>query len=427
MSEQGHNTPYWWDEAGPRAGKTATPPAQAEVVIIGAGLTGLAAALPLARAGRQVVVLDKMRIGEAASSRNGGITSGNLHLSREQLIRRFGLIQADAFESEAVAARANLAEIIRHENLACGHQASGRVVGYLRPFDAEAMRREADRINRRYGIEIGVLDKRQMAEHTVSQKYQAGVLRPDIGSIHPAQLLLGMADRVEQAGAAIITATTVTKVVRQNTQFRVDTNHGIITADHVIVATNGYTDKGLPWLRRRLIPVISEIIVTEDLGTNRVRDLMPRLNMFGEALHLGYYYRPTPDGHRILLGGRRFSNDPLQSKLRLKNALLGIFPDLGDVRITHHWAGPVAFPFDKLPKLVVNKGVIYAAGLCGSGTVWAPWLGKNAAAMILGEEAETVFSSQVMRSLPFYQGTPWFLPLTMQYYRFRDRMVAKSK
>jgi len=107
--------------------------------------------------------------------------------------------------------------------------------------------------------------------------------------------------------------------------------------------------------------------------------------------------------------------------------LLGIFPDLGDVRITHHWAGPVAFPFDKLPKLVVNKGVIYAAGLCGSGTVWAPWLGKNAAAMILGEEAETVFSSQVMRSLPFYQGTPWFLPLTMQYYRFRDRMVAKSK
>ena len=427
MSDHGNNAPYWWDDASPRAGKTASSPTQAEVVIIGAGLTGLAAALPLARAGKQVIVLDKMRLGEAASSRNGGITSGNLHLSRDQLIRRFGPDKADAFEAEAMAARTHLADLIRQEHLACGHQDSGRVVGYLHPFDAEVMRREADRINRCYGIEIGVLDHQQMAEHTASQKYQAGVLRPDIGSIHPAQLLLGMADRVEEAGGAIMTATTVHSITSKKTQFRVETNRGTITADHVIVATNGYTDKGLPWLRRRLIPVISEIIVTEDLGANMVRALMPRLNMFGEALHLGYYYRPTPDGRRILLGGRRYSNDPLRSMHQLKAGLVGIFPDLGDVGITHHWAGPVAFPFDKLPKLVVNKGVIYAAGLCGSGTVWAPWLGQKAAAMILGQEADTVFASKAMRSLPFYQGKPWFLPLTMGYYRWRDRMVAKAK
>jgi len=427
MNDQGHNAPYWWDEAAPRAGNTASPPAQAEVVIIGAGLTGLAAALPLARAGKQVVVLDKMRIGEAASSRNGGITSGNLHLSRQQLIRRFGLSQADAVEAEAVAARANLAEMIRDENLSCGHQPSGRVIGYLRPIDADAMRLEADRMNHRYNIEMKVLDQQQMTEHTASQKYQAGVLRPDIGSIHPGQLLLGLADRVEQAGGAIITETAITRVQLQNSQFLVETHHGNITADHVIVATNGYTDKGLPWLRRRLIPVISEIIVTEDLGANRVRALMPKLNMFGEALHLGYYYRPTPDGRRVLLGGRRYSQDPLISQRQLTAGLIGIFPDLGDVRITHHWSGPVAFPFDKLPKLVVNHGVIYAAGLCGSGTVWAPWLGKKAAAMILGEDSETIFAHQRMRSLPFYHGTPWFLPLTMQYYRLRDRMAAKSK
>ena len=427
MSYQFQDTPYWWDEAAPRSGRTDDLPAQVEVVIIGAGLTGLAAALPLLRAGKQVIVLDKARIGEAASSRNGGITSGNLHLSRSQLTRRFGPDKADAFEAEAVAARADLADMIKREGIACGHQDSGRVVGYLQGFDADAMHREADRLNQRYGIEMGVLGRRQMADHTASRKYQAGVLRPDIGSIHPAQFLLGLADRVEEAGGAIITATAVNSVTRKSGQFHVETSRGLITSDHVIVATNGYTDKGLPWLQRRLIPVISEIIVTEDLGANRVRALMPRLNMFGEALHLGYYYRPTPDGRRILLGGRRYSNDPRQSRLHLKAGLMGIFPDLGDVSITHHWAGPVAFPFDKLPKLVVNDGVIYAAGLCGSGTVWAPWLGKKAAAMILGEEGDSVFASPTMRSLPFYRGKPWFLPLAMQYYRLRDRMVAKSK
>ena len=125
--------------------------------------------------------------------------------------------------------------------------------------------------------------------------------------------------------------------------FTIPTHHGSVTAEHVIVATNAYTGKEFPWLRRRLIPVISEIIATEELGENFVSHLMPRKTMFTEALELGHYYRPSPDGKRILLGGRRLGANTEKARERLRTGLVGILPQLKDTAITHHWFGNVAF------------------------------------------------------------------------------------
>ena len=149
--------------------------------------------------------------------------------------------------------------------------------------------------------------------------------------------------------------------------------------------------------------------------------------MFAEALELGHYYRPSPDGKRILLGGRRLGANPEKARERLRTGLVGILPQLKDTAITHHWLGNVAFPFDQLPKIAVNDGVIYPAGFCGSGTVWARWLGQKAAGMILGKDAETVFSGHRFWTLPFYNGDPWFLPIAMNYYKLRDKLSSKSK
>ena len=144
-------------------------------------------------------------------------------------------------------------------------------------------------------------------------------------------------------------------VSQQNTssptpEFHIETSRGIIHAGHVISATNAYTDAGQPWLSRRLVPVISEMIATEELGENMVRSLMPGLNMYGEALQLGHYYRPSPDRKRILLGGRRMSPNPAKARKKLVDGLTSIFPQLADIAITNHWFGFVAFPFDQLPK-----------------------------------------------------------------------------
>jgi len=427
MSTESSFTCYWWQERPPQHAPPAEWQDHADIAIIGCGFTGLSAALTLARSGRQVVILEKGLIGEGASTRNGGITSGNIRLSATQLKRRFGAERAQQFFDEAVAARADLVRFIRDEDIDCDHQPVGRVVGLTGQFSGDRIKRENDAFQARYGISPVFIEKHEMADYTDASIYQGGILRPDIGGIHPAKLLHEMLRLALAAGVKVFSGTPVLQIERQQSDFVVMTDRGPVKAQHVIAATNAYTDRAQPWLRRRLVPVISEMIATEKIGRNRVQSLMPKLTMFGESKQLGYYYRPSPDGERILLGGRRGHKDTDRARRQLHEALAGIFPALGDVRIDAHWQGFVAFPLDQLPKLVVRDGIIYPAGFCGSGTVWARWLGQKAALMILGEDGDSVFSNLPMRTLPFYTGDPWFMPLAMTYYRLRDRLAASTK
>ncbi len=417
--------PFWWDDTPPKAapypkGFFTSNKAHTDIAIIGAGYTGLSAAITLARAGLRVCVLEKHLIGEGASARNGGITSGNLRFSMAQLTRLLGPHRAQAMIDEAVLARADLSRFITEEKLDCDYQPCGRIVGLNTAFSADLIKKENEQFAARYGIEPVYLTADEMADYTSSEIYNGGIFRPDIGGIHPAKLLHEMARLALEAGASILTHTALRSIKRVGAEFHLNTEQGQIHTQHLISATNGYTDAAQPWLRRRLVPVISEIIVTENLGCNQVRALMPKLTMFGESRELGFYYRPSPDGTRILLGGRRMHTKNNEAKKRLHTALSAIYPQLKDVEIDHHWPGFVVFPFDQLPKLAVHDGIIYPTGFCGSGTVWARWLGHKAACMILGKDGQSAFSDLPMRTLPFYSGRPWFLPLAMHYYRLRD-------
>jgi len=424
--------PYWWQAAPPQSFHIDSWPERADVVIIGGGYTGFGAAIPLARAGLDVVILERDQIGSGASTRNGGITSGNLRLSFNDLAKRFGAHKATAFYQEAKAARADLVQFIISEKIDCDLQQCGRLVGALRQESLDSMKRDAERLTKLFDIDATVYDRASLPDYIDTSRYFGGMMRDDIGGIHPAKLLAGMCKIARSASVKIATKTKVVKVSQQSTsspttQFRVETSRGVIHAGHVISATNAYTDAGQPWLHRRLVPVISEMIATEELGENMVRSLMPGLNMYGEALQLGHYYRPSPDGKRILLGGRRMSSDPAKARKRLVGGLTSIFPQLADIAISNHWFGFVAFPFDQLPKLAVHDGVIYPSGYCGSGTVWARWLGQKAAHMVLGDLDGSVFQGVPFRTMPFYSGDPWFLPLAMGLYAIQDKFKTTSK
>ena len=429
--------PYWWHAAPPQDLQIDNWPERADVVIIGGGYTGFGAAIPLARAGLDVVLLERDQIGSGASTRNGGITSGNLRLSFDDLTKRFGAKKAVAFYQEAKAARADLAQFITSEKIDCDLQQCGRLVGALRSESLDSMKRDAERLTKLLDIEAKVYNQNSLPDYIDTSRYCGGMMRDDIGGIHPAKLLAGMCQIAREASVEIATQTKMIAVSRQNTssttpEFRIETSRGIIHAGHVISATNAYTDGGQPWLRRRLVPVISEMIATEEVGENMVKSLMPGLNMYGEALQLGHYYRPSPDGKRILLGGRRMSPDPVRARKRLVGGLASIFPQLSNIGITNHWFGFVAFPFDQLPKLAVYDGVIYPAGYCGSGTVWARWLGQKAAHMVLADLDGSTFEGSAFqgvpfRTMPFYSGDPWFLPMAMGLYAIQDKFKTTSK
>ena len=429
---------YWWAEAPPQTIADARWSDQTDIAIIGCGFAGLSAAITLARAGRQVTIFEKEAIGFGASTRNGGITSGNIRYSRTQLAKRFGSEKADSFIDEAVAARAALYHFIESEKIACDFQPHGRLVGMNKPFDKAAIEAENTAFATRYNIAPRLIEAEELQSYIGSSEYRAGLFRPDIGGINPAKLLHEKTRLALEAGVSFHSHCAVERITRKGASFDIKTSKGRVHAEHLISATNGYTDNAQPWLRRRLVPVISEIIVTEKLGSNLVKSLMPKRSMFGEDKEVGFYYRPSPDGQRILLGGRRMHKQDAVAQARLHKGLAAIFPVLEDAKIEYYWAGNVVFPFDQMAKLAMHDGIIYPTGFCGSGTVWAHWLGRKAALMILAnpeisnanEAADNPqapasnFAGMSMHTLPFYSGTPWFMPLAMSYYRLRDRLAG---
>ena len=154
------------------------------------------------------------------------------------------------------------------------------------------------------GIEAHAVPRSEQRGVLGTDFYHGGMVRNDIGGLHPAKLHRGMLrlalesgrDRAWRDGGAGLRAQ----------EWRLRGRDGARTraGDHVIAGTNGYTDGSDPWLRRRLVPVRSRIIATAPLSNNLMSELMPKGVMCSETRKLHYYYRPSPDGTRILFGGR---------------------------------------------------------------------------------------------------------------------------
>jgi glycine/D-amino acid oxidase-like deaminating enzyme len=419
------SAPYWWEEAPPASPPQVVVQGKCDVVIIGAGYTGLSAGLTLARAGRSVQIFDRQRPGEGASTRNGGIASGNLRPSYRKMVAKFGEARAKAIQAEAKAAREDLAQFIAREAIDCDFRLTGRFTGAAKPGEYEGLAREADLLRSTLGIEAYAVPPAEQRSVLGTEFYHGGMVRNDIGGLHPAKLHRGMLALAEKAGAIVHSETGVLGFATSNGGFAVETARGRVQADHVIVGTNGYTDGVDPWLRRRLVPVRSRIIATAPLSNNLMSELMPKRVMCSETRKLHYYYRPSPDGTRILFGGRdgTIAGEPDWPTDSLRRALTDIFPVLDGVDITHSWYGHVAMNRDMIPRVFSRQGMRYAVGYCGSGVVWARWAGQKAAWQVLGDErGRSALDFRPPPLIPLFNGTPWFLPAVYAWMTLRDRL-----
>ena len=418
-------TPFWWLDA-PLDNATPLPvDAKCDVVVVGGGYTGLAAALVLARAGRSVQVFDRQRLGEGASTRNGGITSGNIRMALSRAIETMGERRAVAMYREGIRAREDLWRFIREEKIDCDFELAGRFTGATSREKYESQARETDLLNKHLDIGAEMVPRERQHDEVGSDMYYGGMRRPDIGHLQPAKLHAGILAKAREAGAVVHGETGVLGVERLTDGFEVRTRRGAVRCQHVIMATNGYTDGVSQWLRQRLVPVKSRIVVTEQLSPNLMKHLMPKGRATGETRLLYRYYRPSPDGRRIVIGGRETMrpNSREGHIEHIRRGLVEIFPDLRDVKIEHSWNGYVAFSRDELPGLFEHDGVIHACGYCGSGVVWARWMGERAAYRVLGDrdKADTMFEGPPPPSLPLYWGNPWFMPAAIGWYGLKDR------
>ena len=417
--------PWWWQAAPPAARAATLLPEKIDVAVIGAGFTGLSAALELARAGRSVLVLEAGRPGEGASTRNGGMIGSGHLVGLAKLTRRYGRGPAVDLLNEGTAALEFTAALIEREGIACHFARSGRFRGAWRPADYEAMAREVEALKGVIELEAELVPRAEQHREIATEAYHGGVVYPRHGGLHPGLFHQGLMALAEAAGAETAGNTAVTAIRREARGFTVATERGRVAAGEVIVATNGYTRAASPRLRRRLIPVPSYVIATEELPDGTVERLIPGARMIVESRARHCYYRPSPDGRRFVFGGRASVSviDPGQSGQILHRLMTGLFPELADVKISHSWRGFVAFSRDHLPHLGRGPdGLHYALGYSGSGVAMAPYLGHKVALQVLGRvEGFSPFDRTPFSAFPLYNGRPWFLPLAERYYRWKDR------
>ena len=202
------------------------------------------------------------------------------------------------------------------------------------------------------------------------------------------------------------------------------TNKGPIEAREVVIATNGYTGDLTPTLKRRLVPVASHIIATEELPEDLVKSLIPKGRVVSDTKRVLCYYRQSPDSKRVIFGGRaRFTQvSPEVSAPVLHGYMLERWPQLKGTKVTHAWTGNVAFAFDFLPHMGKEQGMHYLMACNGSGVAMMSYLGFQTARKIAGGSNAPInaFDGQAFPTVPFYSGNPWFLPMVGAWYRTRD-------
>jgi glycine/D-amino acid oxidase-like deaminating enzyme len=403
------------------------------VAIVGGGYAGLSAALTLRRLGHEAVVLDAERIGWGASSRNGGMVSGGLKVATGDLEKAYGKDEAQRIALTCAASLPFIEETIAREGIECDYVRCGRYVGAWSPAHYEAMAKKADWLAEVTGLPTEMVPKARQREFLGSDFYHGGMAAAATGSLHPGKYARGLAAAAERAGATLVDGVRVKGIAEQGGSFRIATDKGEMLADAVLVATNGYSldrrGTASPWLARRLVPLNSYIIATEELPEETIERLFPGRRMISESRRVLNYFRPSPDGKRVLWGGRAsFRKATAEGSAPTLHArMVECFPELAGVRVTHAWTGFVAFTFDGLPHIGVQDGVHYAAGCQGSGVAMATWLGHNAALKMAGAANERfALDGLPFPTRPTYTGNPWFLPVVGTYYRVRDALDRRA-
>ncbi len=366
----------------------------ADVLIIGAGITGLNAAIELARNGTNVVVLDAGVVGGGASGRNGGQVNLGLNLSPDELVEHYGERAARPLINALCRTPDTVFKRIEQYGIQCDAEQNGWIQG------AVTENRLNDHLKlvqefAKHGLAIEELDRSEIARRSGSSRYVGGLFVKQAGSIQPLSYTRELARVAIQNGVKVFTHSAVQTLKRQsaNAGWVVNTGVGEVRAEYVLVCTNGYTDKTVSGLEKKVVPARSIQVATEPLSESLQAKLLPGRSTIVDKRRMILYGRYDRDG-RLTMGDHgpmrdNFCEDDFAD---LKKRTIEVFPELAEIRWDYHWGGRLAITKDRLPFLFQpTPDLMVGMGYNGRGVGMGTMMGLAMASKVLQRDSDQAF------------------------------------
>lgn len=406
-----HDSPnsLWMASLGQLANGSSEHPPLAEhltcdVVVVGAGFTGLRAAHKLAAAGQSVVVVDAADVGFGASGRNGGQVNPILPFNGpEQVKNLVGPHYFQKLTEVSLASADNLFDFISTHQIDC----QARQQGWLRVDHCpKAMRVSRDNAQAwiKHGAEIEFVEGQALQSLSGTSAYRSGIQVPRGGAVQPLLLAHGIARVAKQAGARLFGKSPATRLEQQSDGWKLSTPSGSVTSRWVILATNGYTDSLLNGLKSAIIPFVSVQIATPRLPDDVIASILPQGHTLSDTRRVIIYTRREPD-NRIVIGshGNIRRDGSLSGFDWLKRDAERIFPQLQGIEWEYAWGGKLAITDDRLPHLhEPAPGLLAGMGYNGRGVAMSNVMGTIMADRVLGaSHADLPLPVSRIKKVPF--------------------------
>ncbi|MEO0397842.1 MAG: FAD-binding oxidoreductase [Pseudomonadota bacterium] len=396
-----------------------------DVCVIGAGFSGLSAALHLKKRGFDVALLDAHRIGWGASGRNGGQVGTGQRLQQDALTKLVGDDHARALWDVSQGAKALVSQLINDLNIECDYRSGILYTDHKKAY-SEDTKRYVDFMRNEYDYkDITYLDRDAVRSVLATEAYHSGTYDTGGRHLHPLKFALGLARGCAESGVRIFEKSEV-KEISEGAPARVTTQNGELTADTIVLAANGYLGGLNRRAANRIIPINNYIVATEPLAPETASSLIANGAAVADSKFVINYYRLSED-HRLLFGGResyryRF---PTDIKSFVREAMLSIYPQLEDTQIDYGWGGTLALTMNRMPYFeFLSPNMVTIGGYSGHGVMMAT-MGGALAAEAVGGVMERFDVMARVPTQPIPGGVHARLPLLtlgMAFYSLRDRL-----
>ena len=422
--------PYWWEDYKPYHFQNCSINNQTyDLVIIGAGYTGICAAQESVSKNLKTLLIDQNALGEGASTRSAGMVSGGLNLGKKvDLFKEYGDQMAVDFIKESIDSYRFLEDRVNGYHTEVKFQKTGRLVLAHSKKKLEALRKKTDLLNKLTNLKLDFL--KNIDHEILNDYYKGGMLVHDAASIHPSLFYKFLLDKALNCKLDIFSPCKLLSHKKIENYHIVNTTEGIVKTKFLLFATNGYSEKEIGKENYNIIGVPSYIAVTNEIGTEAISKVMPKLRMYSDTKNDLFYFRPTPDHKRLLFGAfpvwayQKESSRFVESFF-YKN-ISRILPSLNNFKINYIWGGKVGVTFNTLPQVKNENNRLYVFGCNGSGVALMPYLGYKSISLITKKNNSMITITKINNKKNYFKKIISFLlPIVGIYYRKKEVIENK--